>query len=308
MDYGKLALKRIEELCMAVNEIKSRQDVGNGSVGISDATAADGYQRVLRFRTSAAGNVTLRFAATVSGTVAATIILDGEVIRTETAVNRPINITAGANGVESGVHVAKIALSGSGASVSGVGFTAEGNITIDTDDEFIEGFSGSDAFIMRSFDTLEVYSVTGGQPAHDVTLEGIRYARCLSAGGEKYVAGITERGLAFVCGVSGGATSSFTPLCAGAGAIGICCVFSGIIEVFVACGFEIRHYRITVSDGKAAYAGKIPLKAEDICAFNCGGKAYLITASDGYLTLTGTLPIRGYAAGDRFTVEVQTEV
>ncbi|MBP5308388.1 MAG: hypothetical protein J6Z34_04550 [Clostridia bacterium] len=310
MDYGKLALKRIEELYSEIGEISRGASSSSVSVGVKEdnAAAAQSFERSLGFSAVSEGEIKLTVRANVSDDVSAVIGLDGETLISGNYPAGAISVDITCNAVPSGAHRAEITLTGESFSVSGFTLRVSGRISGGTD-VFAEAFTDGSGYIVLSSGSLELYSYSGGETSRRGVINGIKYARALVIENKKYVAAVTSTGLACLLGAESSYTfgSVFIPVVFGAEAVTGVPAFDGLGEIFAAAGGRIIHFVLNTADNSLTRCDALTCPASELSAVRLSGKICIVAGSGGYLTLFDGLPSTGYDNADTFNISFIAE-
>ncbi|MBO7377556.1 MAG: hypothetical protein J6U35_01625, partial [Clostridia bacterium] len=222
MDYGKLALKKIEELKDVIGDVNLSSLPRGGTVGLTaeDFIGVTRLSKSLDFYTNADGDLTLSMSGHLSGSAVIIFLLDGVKIFSRSAstgwVSDKITITR----ADKGEHSFKLlAAGGSEFDVTDIKMSAEGRIPASDGNYFLEAFPDGTGYIFRRFGTLEIFAQSGVSYVLIRSIGGVLYART-AGDDEKYIAAVTEKGVACLIDLASGYSSpGFYQICRGARAI-----------------------------------------------------------------------------------------
>lgn len=309
MDYGKLALKRIEELYSAVSEMRTEKTASDSAQGISEvkSVAETEFSRTLRFNVAEESEITLSLKARVDKAVSVAVSLDGQILLSNSYPAGALYVEVTCSSVSSGRREATVVIAGDDFTVYDFSLKATGKLSFGSS-AFIEAFSDGSGYISLCDGVLELYGYSDGCTSLSGTLSGIKYARAFTAVNKKYIAAVTETGLACVISADGDLSGALAPLCAGAVAAAGVYAYDGIADVFVVTGQYLLHYSFDTETDTATYLEKAEFQAEELTALRLGGKAYLISGSKGFLTVRDALPATGYDFADTFNLSFGAEV
>ena len=306
MDYGRLALKKIEELQALVGGMRDAKREENNSVSVwsNGIRQSNGFSFEIRFKAASLGKVVATLTCTFSRAVKMQFLLDGVSVYNVTTTSGSLTYSATCNGVEPGVHVLTVAITGTSFNLTNMRLTATGKLVISDDDVFAEGFPGGSLYFVKNLGKLDVYNYAGSTSLEFVSLDGISDARAIECG-NSYLAFVTDTGKAAL--ILLGDVLKIVPVCGEAISIGGISLYDGIIELFVAKQTGVCHYRHDITDGQVYKCADGLPAADSLLAVPDGDSVCLVCGRSGYVTLSRSMPNADYTAADRFTVRFTKE-
>lgn len=284
MDYGKLALKRIEELYMEIYGMRKEMTKSVGSV--STSLTGEGravYSAELSFR-SGEGDAVLTLFLNGSVNTVAEVYVDGELLGAFACLSGGSQKEIELGSLSSGVHTVKVRAVGDEEYIlTSCSLTVTGNVYMGDGDVFIEGFSGCNAYIRLTLGRLEVFTFENGKSTLQATLYGIKSARTAFCG-EKILLVVTECGVAYVIDFTNGYDN---PACfyVAQNAVSACGVnVDDRVEIFVSTGKVVENYKY-IPQSKIEGGGRVNVVGEDLLALYADGRIYLITKKGGYISI-----------------------
>lgn len=307
MNHGKLALKRIEELSERVYTGGSQSSAAverRLSVRAERQSGVTCLSRQIRFRTTSSGAVTVTVAMAVSRSVTLEIFLDGQSVKRCSYANYTASSEVVCSGVQAGMHVAEVVVSGSSFTLNSFVMTVAGYILIGDDDVFVDVFPSDVGFIRLNLGRMDAYSLSGTVASPVATVVGVQSARCVGDA----VALITDNQTA--CIMTGALTQSpsVTVLCGGADGVGGVPLDGGDMLVFVSKRGLIYFYCYILSEDKAVCIGTADGELDGAAAVLYGNRLYLAAQRQGNVELAESDLLSHYKPTDCFTVTAKKEV
>ncbi len=311
MDYGKLALKKIEELYGAIYDFKSTETNLERKISVSypNASGQTDYRRQLRFKTGVEGSITILLLFTVSRSVTLSISLDGEVVKTQTYTSSTRQTEIVCGGVPAGVHVVEFLVTGSSFTASNFNLSVTGKVVRTDGDVFIEGFESNKGYICLCLGRLEVYSFSTSSKTSTLvrTLYGIEKARTFESNGT-HISCVTETGCACLILNALSSSPTFVYLISGAKAVCVLSSTDSEWKVFVSTQKGVKCFVYNVDSGLLLPCGGDGTPCSDLTAVNFQNKTYLFSVKSGSVGVAEALYTRKFSPDGRFTVSGKREI
>ncbi len=310
MDYGKLALKKLEELQGYLGGIGGETVKQRFSCEKSFPTASSvtSYSQDLIFKTSANGDVTLTVDFSTSRALTLTLMLDGQTVSVESTVSGSHSMVVVCSGVEMGEHIFTATLKGSTFNVTFFKLKADGFISVDDTDIFIQAFDDDKGFIQRVHSEVEIYSYQSDQYSLVGKIKNVKSCRTAMADGKKFLTAIMQTGIAVIIDCQNLSDTAFycTPVCRNAKAICAVQVHTGVMEIFVVTD-TLNHYRFNLESCELVASSKTNASFDDVCAAAQANAVWLAGVKGGYISLDCSVPLASISPKDTFTVKITKE-
>ena len=202
MDYGKLALKKIEELGAIIrrsgkSEERKDYSVTSGS-GAEAIAKGETFEKIIRVKVLGASDLKIKFFASLGGGCLAQGFLDGNVIYSS-EVTGSFDVVRNCSGVEKGVHEIRFTLTASeDSNLVSLLITAEGLIDRDSDKVYIDAPPGSPIYIESNLSRVSVFKVANGKKTEIYAFYGVSCVKIKKIGTKYYLLAVTENGQACV--------------------------------------------------------------------------------------------------------------
>jgi len=311
MDYGKLALKKIEELYGALYDFKVGDSVQERKISLSspNVSGQTDYRRQLRFKTGVEGSVSILLLFTVSRSVTLKIFLDGELVKTQTYTSSTRQTEIVCGGVPAGVHVVDVQVTGSSFTASNFNLSVTGKVISSDGDVFVEGFTSNNGYICLCLGRLEIFSFSTSSKTSTIvrTLYGIEKARVFESGGE-HLACVTQTGCA--CLILNALSSSPTYVHLTSGARAVCVLSSTEREwkVFVSTQNGLKCFVYNADSGLLLPCGGDGTPCSDLTAVTFSNRTYLFSVKSGSVGVSEALQYNKFMPDGRFTVSGKREI
>ena len=307
MNYGKLALKRLDELAESVygaEESPSYTADKRLYLQVARKSAVSEFSRQIRFKTASVGSVTVGVNMTVTKSVKLQIFLDGERVKQMSYSTYNTTAECICAGVPAGNHVAEVCVTGSSFNLNSFGMYVSGGVLIADDDVFVEGFPGDMGYLVLNLGRLEVYSLTATVSTLVATYYGVKDARAVGDA----IALVTETGEACIMTAALSSSPGFKQITSGADSVGAAISDSGDMLVFVSKRGVIEVYRHLSEQNLAIKIGEAKGEFTSSSARIINGRIYMANRRSGAVELVECEKTVDYSPADCFTVSVKREV
>lgn len=308
MDYGKLALKKVEELYDEVYGLRKGFAQQEGSV--STSTTGNGksvYEEELVFFATA-GSVTVSVFINPSANCVAEVLLDNESLGKFTFYTGGNVKDVVCEDVSAGHHTMLVKVSGEEVfNLNGLKLTVTGSVTATYSEYYIEGFYGCDDFIKVGLNRLELYTCTDVNIARRSKFFGIKTARTAYGNG-KFVVAVTENGKACLLDFTNSYVSpEYLKLSDNATCACGVCMGEGV-AIFVGDSEGVEGFFYYTQTGEIEKRGRVKILADDVLALCDGNKIFLISSKGGYLSFNEEAPTQKLSTIDTFNLLVTKEI
>ncbi len=190
MNYGKLALKKIERLKLKKTSSVPSAETEETDFSLDPIESGEYYRKGFVFTTTAAGTVEIRLNYELTGGVAV-IELDGMTVRV-TSPSDGGAAHAVCRNVAKGEHSLYITITGHPFTLGAMTVTVIG--CMGADDGFAQTFAQGDDFIVVAANVLTYYTVEDGSARALASFGGVLGARVIDAADRKMAAVVTAYG------------------------------------------------------------------------------------------------------------------
>lgn len=196
MDYGKIALKRLEDVIRSINVIKGSASPQSGDeiFTLSRTEAVGSYEYTARLKTVARGKLQIDLSVNLSCAVDCTVSLDGDVVSTMSLYEGNNQAIIQCTDVPPAIHEVTVVFTAEEFTLYKMMMSVEGFVAQADGDVFIQGFSDGAGYVKLRFGTLEVYRDEDGEFLRICEIQGVKYVRTAVASGVYRLFIITEKG------------------------------------------------------------------------------------------------------------------
>ena len=310
MDYGKLALKRIEELSDYIRLKGKSEEKKDYSVsaGTGSFSLAKGEKsgKVVRVLLDDDGDLKIKFFVSVSGSdclVEGT--LDGQKLVNEN-VSGTADIVRICSAVEKGIHEIGLEITaGATLAVNSLSITAEGNIDRTCDKIFIDADKNGTLFLENNLSRVAVCKFVNGKKAELYAFYGVSYARIKKFSTKFYLFVVTETGQAAVVKIAeDGSDVGYCYVTDGAVCLDGAESEDGNITLFAGKNNTTEIFVFDVTSGEVRACSSFEGGADEISVTKLGHGYALVTRNDDSVYLSVSEGTSADVLKEKFTVSI----